>query len=301
MAKQRIIEIPFETIVVDKNFNARTTYDEERIDHLKDSILNNGLLHPIGVSPASTNNVEGKQIGTNKYHLVYGYRRYLAICKIREEVEGAYSNIYVVINEGTVDELRERNFKENIERENLSPYEKAERVKMMVHAGLEQREIAARLGRPQAWVSNYYRAATKAALATRNAFKNGELTMEQVLCIIDLPEEAQADIVTEVVEADTRSEARSIAKKASKEKGTRRKYANKGRPTAKNLTQAVAEASFEAFNASSAKEKTSFFNGVAAGLKVALGDIEFNSLHSTEEYGDLDYGKAPQENDAAKK
>lgn len=285
-AKKRIISIPFESIVVDMDFNGRTTYPD--IDELKASIMEDGLLQPPGVAIRQSTAGEPQ-----KYFLVYGFRRYLAITKIREELgDEAYSTIDVVVNEGNLEELRVRNLKENIERKSLSTFEIAQQVKRLVLAGFEQREIAVRLGRNQSWVSYHYKVVTQLTQSAQNALKQGELTLEQALHIADVPEDKQNELVESVLNADTRADVRKLLKDATSEGGKRRKYANKGRPTAKNLVQWVSDVSYQAESKLSSKEEKTFYNGVAAGIRIALGDAgvaDVKELTADEKYSDLNY------------
>jgi ParB/RepB/Spo0J family partition protein len=296
MAKKKIINVPFESLIMDKDFNARQEYRE--IDELKSSIMASGLLQPFGVTPKTNKDNEEP-----RYYIVYGFRRYLSICKIREELgPDAWATVDVVLNEGTLEELRDRNFKENMDRDDLKPYEIADHIKKMVNSGIEQRDIAKRLGRPQSWVSYHYKAASKLNTNAWNAFKEGDLTLEQALHIADIPEDDQTEVVEQVLGAETRSEARQVAKKASKEKGERRSYVNKGRPTAKNIAQYVSDASFEATSDVNTAEQCMFHKGVAAGLRVALGDLEFDVLTPKGDYADCDFhAKGRKENTETKK
>lgn len=291
--KTTAISVPFEDINADLSFNSRTDYDD--IESLKESIMGSGLLQPIGVTP-----VKGATEGGEKYHLVYGFRRYKAIQLIRDELgEDAFSTIDARLNEGTLEELRVRNLKENIDRKNLKPAEIADAIKRMANAGLEQRDIAARLGRPQAWVSYHYKAATKLSPPAWTAFAEGKLTLEQSLNIADVPEEDQPEIVEQVLNAESRSEARDITKKASAEKGTRRKYKNKGRPTVKQAAQFVSDTSFDAISAGQTSKTFSFRNGMAAAFRVMLGDLNFDDVKNGDDYTDVDFhdkfGKAKKE------
>lgn len=280
MSRKRTINVNFDDLVCDKAFNSRTDYDG--IDSLAESIKQYGLLQPIGVTERAQD--------PDKYYVVYGFRRYEAISKIRAEMgPEAFDHLDVVLNEGTVEDLRERNLRENIDREQLKPHEIASAIKKMVNSGLEQRDIAARLGRPQSWVSYHYKVATKLSSVAWNAFKDSSLTLEQALHIADVPETAQSEIVTKILGAETRTEARQIAKKASESAGARRTYTNKGRPSVKNLAQYVNDASFDATTNIAHKDDKLFLNGVAAGIRVALGDFEFSAVEKSQNYLDADY------------
>ena len=283
-AKKRNVTIPFEAIIADTDFNGRVEYPD--IDALKQSIMDDGLLQPIGVSQKTS----GSDTEGQKFFLVYGFRRYFAIAKIREELgPDAYATIDAVLNEGNLEELRVRNLKENIERKSLSTFEIAQQVKRLVLAGLEQREIATRLGRNQSWVSYHHKVATQLSTQAQQALKSGDITLEQALHIADVPEEQQNELVTQVLNADTRADARKLLKDAASESGKRRKYANKGRPTSRNLMQWVSDASFEAESRVNDKHDKAFYNGVAAGMRVALGDLELKELKAVEKYSDVNY------------
>lgn len=280
MVKKKTITVDFENLIADTSFNSRVDYDS--IDELAESIKAHGLLQNIGVAEKKTE--------PGKYIVVYGFRRYAAISKIRSELgPDAFSQLEVVLNDGTVDELRERNLKENIDREQLKPHEIASAIKKMVNSGLEQRDIGSRLGRPQSWVSYHYKVATKLAPTAWNAFRKSDITLEQALHIADVPEEAQGDLIGKILNAETRTEARQLAKQASTSAGARRTYTSRGRPTVKNLAQYVSDASFDATSNIANKDDKSFYNGVAAGIRVALGDIEFGNLSRATTYLDTDY------------
>lgn len=299
-AKRRLVTIPFESIVADVNFNCRKDYTE--IDELKQSILDDGLLQPVGVSLRN----DPEDTETQRYFLVYGFRRFYAITKIREELgDDAYATLDVVLNEGNLEDLRVRNLKENIERKSLTTYEISQQVKRLVLAGFEQRDIAARLGRNQSWVSYHYKVSTQLTHQAQQALKTGDITLEQALHIADVEEEKQNELVEQVLNADTRADARKLLKNAASEGGKRRKYANKGRPTAKNLVQFVSDVSFEAESKLNSKEEKTFYNGVAAGIRIALGDAGITDpkdLKTNEKYSDINYhaknNKAETDNDS---
>jgi len=281
--KKRMLTVPFEAIHADIDFNCRKDYTD--IDVLKQSILDDGLLQPVGVALKTATDDESP-----KYFLVYGFRRYMALTKIREELGlDAYATLDVVVNEGNLEDLRVRNLKENIERKSLSAFEIAQQVKRLVLAGLEQREIAVRLGRNQSWVSYHYKVATQLSSQAQSALKAKDITLEQALHIADVPEEQQNELVNQIMGADTRADARQLLKEAASESGKRRKYANKGRPTAKNLVQWVSDASYEAESQVSDKTEKTFYNGVVAGLRAALGDFDLKDLGAGSKYADVNY------------
>ena len=287
MSTTSLKEIPFEYVECDEDFNARKDY--EAIDELADSIQASGLLEPIGV-------VANPKKPT-QYFVGYGFRRYKAICLIREKLgPEAFAEIPCVIKQCTLQDLKQLNLIENLDRKSLKPHEISNAIIGMVNSGLEQRDIAARLGRPQSWVSYHYKVGTKLNVTAAKAFEEGELTLEQALYIADVPEEEQTVLVESILSAETRTEARNLAKGASKAKGVRRTYVNKGRPSAKNLGQKIRDYSFESTSPATPVASRAFYNGVIAGMRVALGD-ETGELSPGEDYGDTDFDK-PEERKA---
>ena len=79
----QVLEIPFDDIYVnlDENVRNQASYDDEELNELADSIEGvGGLLQPIGVTELNpTEATENKPFG-----LIYGFRRMMAISKIRE-------------------------------------------------------------------------------------------------------------------------------------------------------------------------------------------------------------------------
>lgn len=291
MKKRNVISVPFEAIVCDTTFNPRDVYSN--ISELAKSIKEDGLLQPIGVTRKKDPH------GENQYFLIYGFRRFRALEQIRSELgPDAFAEVDVVLNEGNLEDLRIRNLKENIEREQLTPAETSKAICTLAHAGMRQEEIALRLGRPQSWISLHYKVATKLSTKARQQYEEGNLTLEQAVNIADIPEEDQNELVEKVLEAPSRAEARKLVKNAAKGvQETKKNYSNKGRPTAKNISQYVSDASFNATGAEMVAEEEAFWKGVAAGLRVSLGDFELSDLNPQEDkYIDVNYHTVADKN-----
>jgi len=287
MPKRKVTYLPYERIIADMAWNCRSTYDDAKIENLKDSILAEGLLQPIGVTPADN---QPDDAATTVYYVTYGFRRFLAIDRIRKEMGvDAFSSIPVVINLGNSADLRVRNLRENIDREDLSPPEIATAIKKMHNAGLEQTDIAARLGRTQPWVSNMLKVATKLTPTAWSSFNTGELSIEQALSVADLPEEVQDNLVARVAGADTRKEARDITKQAAKEHKESKPNAVRKRPSMKNLATYISDVSFDATGEKEGTAAYAFYNGIAAGIKVALGTLDIAEVGVKSEYLDVNF------------
>ncbi len=258
-------KIPFEMIVADLTFNSRQEYTG--IDELASSIYNEGLLQPLGVAKRERDD------GTEYYFLVYGFRRYHALHKLREaHGDDYYMEVPVMIKEGSLDSLRILNLKENLDRTQLSNYEVAQQIRRMTEAGFDQRTMAQRLGKPQSWVSNMYKLATQLSPAVQNALRDGDLSVDHALYLAEVPETEQKGIVEQMLQAPTKVEARNIAKEAATEAGKKRNYKGRMRPSAKNLLEMVSEMSFNAESTMYTQAEKDFYHGVAAGLRIAAGD-----------------------------
>ena len=121
--------IPLNQIVPNPR-NPRQVFNQNRLQELADSIKTHGLIQPITV----------RQIPDNKYEIIAGERRYRA-AKLAELEE-----ITVYIRPlGNQDSL-ELAVIENIQRENLSPYEAALSYHRLIDQfNLTQQELADRL------------------------------------------------------------------------------------------------------------------------------------------------------------
>ena len=283
--KKKIIQVPFEHIIADEDFNGRKDYTE--IPELAKSIYKDGLMQPLGIAIRSLS--EG-----DRYFLVYGFRRYKALQMLRAEYgEEYYSTLEVVVNEGTLDELRIRNLGENLLRKSLSHYEISQQIKSMVLAGMDQQDIGNRLGRPQSWVSLYHKAATKLNPSALNAFKTGELTLEQAVTLADVSEEKQKEVLTQMGDADSKAEAKQLLRNAANESGKKRKYTKRARLSSKDMIELISQVSFQAESPAYTDEEQIFYNGLAAGLRAARGDaaVDVKNLDYKTKYSDPDYHK----------
>ena len=283
MAKRkRHASVPFEKIIVDDAFNSRTSY--EKIEELAESIMHNGLLTDLGGSFHS----DGEHV-----FLIYGFRRYKAIEHIRSHVnEDAFNEVPFVILDEKPSKLRICNFVENLDREQLSNGEISNYIYRLVNTGMDQRTIANQIGRPQSWVSYRYKIKKELCPVGWDAYSAGDLPVDLALHLADMSHEDQQKTLLKMEKLSSRSERSKLVKAEASAKGNRRAYTNKGRPTAKNLTSFVDQVSFKA-TAPNVKDKTqSFLNGVAAGLRIAVGDVTYEKLRSNSNYLDTDFSGA---------
>jgi ParB family chromosome partitioning protein len=136
-----IINIPLEQIEVNP-FQPRTTFEEESLNDLADSIKVHGVIQPITV----------RKIENNKYQLIAGERR-LRASKLAGKTE-----VPAFVRLASDQESIEIALIENIQREDLNPLEIAINYKRLQdECDLTQEELAVRLGKNRSSVTNYMR------------------------------------------------------------------------------------------------------------------------------------------------
>ena len=119
----------------------RNQFDEDTLQELADSIKQYGMLQPILVTPKD-----------DFYEIIAGERRWRAakIAGVKE--------VPVIVKEYTDQEILEIGLIENIQREDLNPYEKALGIRnLMDKYGLTQEEVSKRIGKSRSAVSNTVR------------------------------------------------------------------------------------------------------------------------------------------------
>lgn len=117
----------------------RTEFNEEALQELADNIRENGQQAPIIVHPLDS---------SNKFCIHQGERRWRAICML-DEVQTV--DCIVRSNNTMFQQLSE-----NIQRENLSPYEISEAItNLKEKESLRSVEVAQKLGKSKTWTSLY--------------------------------------------------------------------------------------------------------------------------------------------------
>ena len=136
-----IINIPLEQIEVNP-FQPRTSFEEESLNELADSIRIHGVIQPITV----------RKIENNKYQLIAGERRLRASKLAGKKDVPSFSRV------ASDQESIEIALIENIQREDLNPLEIAINYKRLQdECELTQEELAVRLGKNRSTVTNFIR------------------------------------------------------------------------------------------------------------------------------------------------
>ncbi len=150
MFQKVIQQIPLDKIITGKQVRER--FDEESLKGLGQSLRENGQHEPIHVMP----------LGGDMYSLIEGGRRVKALRKNGS----VYADAIVEKSDLTKTDILVRQITENVQREDLTPWEKAKAIDLLMkEAGWNVSQTAAKLG-----------------------FANGTIT--KLLSVLSLPEPA---------------------------------------------------------------------------------------------------------------
>ena len=137
---KEVIEVALDDIIPNR-FQPRLAFDEGALNELAKSIKEHGIIQPLVL----------RKIG-NKYEIIAGERRYKAayIAGLRK-----VPAVTIDLNDN---ESAEVAIVENIQRKDLSPIEEAKSYKKLLERGyLTQEQLATRMGKTQATISNKLR------------------------------------------------------------------------------------------------------------------------------------------------
>ncbi len=152
----------------------RKSFDEEALMDLSESVKKYGILQPIVVKKRT---IPGKA----PYEILAGERRYRA-AKL-----AGLKEVPVVLRE-TTEEDALLSVIENVQREDLTPYEEALAYKqIMQDKMMTQQEIADAMGKSRAYIANIIRL-LKLDEASMEDLKNGLLTSSQARALLAEPD-----------------------------------------------------------------------------------------------------------------
>jgi ParB family chromosome partitioning protein len=135
----KIVEIELDKIVENPN-QPRLNYDKEKLEELKQSIKENGLLSPILLKKKK-----------EKYEIIAGHRRFLAYKQLNKET------IPAIIKDISNETSHKLVLTENLIRDNLDPLEIALSLEKMLEKNIasNQAELANILGLSPSKISRY--------------------------------------------------------------------------------------------------------------------------------------------------
>ena len=130
------------SLIEPKSDPPRKYFDEESLNQLAESIKQHGLLQPIVV----------RRIGGGFFQIIAGERRW------RASKLAGLTEIPAIIVEADDMKAAELAIVENVQREDLNPYEEAVAYKALMDTyGLTQEEVAERVGKSRSAVANTMR------------------------------------------------------------------------------------------------------------------------------------------------
>ena len=136
-----ILRIPVD-LIEPNPFQPRMTFDQEALRELADSIRTFGLIQPVTV----------RRQANGKYQIISGERRFRA-CRL-----AGMDMIPAYIRDANDQGMLEMAIVENIQRENLDPIEVAMSYQRLIEeCSLTQEQMAERVGKKRASVTNYLR------------------------------------------------------------------------------------------------------------------------------------------------
>ncbi|MGN1399109.1 MAG: ParB/RepB/Spo0J family partition protein [Erysipelotrichaceae bacterium] len=163
-------------------YQPRTTFADDSIEELAQSIKENGLLQPITVRECE-----------DGYQLIAGERRYRACLKLNRDTIEA-----IVIKAGEVQSATLALI-ENIQRENLSPIDEANGYLQMIRlTGLTQSQLGQKLGKKQSTIANKIRL-LNLDLELQQAISDKVITERHGRALLSLDEKQQKEVLKKII------------------------------------------------------------------------------------------------------
>ena len=181
----------------------RKNFNQESLEELAESIKEFGLIQPIVVT---------KKDGY--YSIVAGERRWRA-CKI-----AGINEIPAIVREDDDRKNTEIALIENLQREDLNPYEKALGIKnLMTTYGLRQEDVAKKIGKSRRAVANSIRILNLEPRVLEMA-KEGKLTEGHCRALLAITD-SERQYMTAIQMLERNATVRQVEKKAQQKKETK--------------------------------------------------------------------------------
>lgn len=146
--------------IVPNRFQPRTTFKEEELESLKQSIQEQGILQPLLV-----------RHNDNNYELIAGERR------LRAAMRAELTHVPALIRDLTDMQMLEVTIIENVQRENLNPLEEAEAYnRLITEFNYTQEMVASRIGKNRSTIANFLRLRALPEII-QNSLSEGQISM----------------------------------------------------------------------------------------------------------------------------
>lgn len=218
MKDTRIVDID---LVEPNPYQPRLEFDDEALMDLAQSIRENGLIQPITVREMD-----------GKYQIIAGERRFRAL-----KLNGAV-DVPVLIMDANEVQMAEMALVENIQRENLSAIEEAKSyVEIMKYSGLNQSQLALRVGKSQSSIANKIRLLNLDE-DVQEAVSTKKISERHARALIGLDEAKQHDALNKIVKKGmTVAQTEKMLKEQAQPKKEKKKVMLKG--ISKNIKIAI--------------------------------------------------------------
>ena len=191
-----ILELDIEKIY-SRHDQPRKEFDEESLFELKESIEEFGIIQPIIVRKVDS-----------EYEIVAGERRY------RASLLANLKKVPVRIIDATDKEIMEMSVIENIQREDLNPYEEATAYEELLRTyNYTQEELAKRLGKSRSYIANTIRL-LKLDPKILEYLKQGDITSTQARTLLSIQDEKERFKMLEKL-LQNKSSVREVEKKTT--------------------------------------------------------------------------------------
>lgn len=214
-----VLRIP--TDMIEPNpFQPRMNFDQEALEELGESIRTLGLIQPITV----------RRKPDGRYQIISGERRFRACRATGMEMIPAY------IRDTDDQGMLEMAIVENIQRENLDPIEVAMSYQRLIEeCNLTQEQMAIRVGKKRASVTNYLRL-LKLPAKIQHDLKVSLLSVGHAKVLLGVEDQQLQEYLCDLVIKDDLS-VRQLEEKIKKLSQKKTKARNRGRISLRNISR----------------------------------------------------------------
>lgn len=168
MNVEAVVKIPLDKIVIRTGFNVRQDFGN--LQELAHSILENGQSVPGRVDV----------LADGTFVLTDGHRRFMALQTLAEMGQGEGFFKAIVNGSKTTEQERILQMFTTQDNKQLEPYEVAELIKRLLNLGYNQNEVARKIGKTGAYVSQMLSFANESPIIKKEVV-NGNLTVSAAL------------------------------------------------------------------------------------------------------------------------
>jgi ParB family chromosome partitioning protein len=179
--KDRIIDIDIKLVKPNPD-QPRTSFDEEEINELAESIKSVGLIQPVIVREKE-----------NNYYIVAGERR------LRAARVAGFKKIKAIVIQPSEEENLSIALIENLQRKDLDPIDEANAYRVLVERfKLKQQDIAKRVGKDRATIANSLRL-LHLDFEIQKGLSDGSISVGHAKVLLSVPENKQVFLFREIV------------------------------------------------------------------------------------------------------